>query len=155
MTEPTTLHATFTLERDYPVTPERVFAAWADPAAKSRWFAGSSDSHELDFRVGGHEINRATLGTGEGVTFASTYHDIVDGHRIVYSSTLSADDHGLATVSLTTVELTAGGEGTKLVLTEQGTYLDGQEDPSWRKQGTGDWLDKLDQEFEAPAEVAR
>ena len=28
-------HATFTLERSYPVPPARVFAAWADPAAKA------------------------------------------------------------------------------------------------------------------------
>ena len=33
-------HATFSLERSYPAPPARVFAAWADPAAKARWFAG-------------------------------------------------------------------------------------------------------------------
>jgi uncharacterized protein YndB with AHSA1/START domain len=31
-------HATFTLERSYPVPPGRVYAAWAEPAAKARWF---------------------------------------------------------------------------------------------------------------------
>lgn len=39
MTNRSVLHATFTLERTYPATPARVFAAWADPAAKARWFA--------------------------------------------------------------------------------------------------------------------
>lgn len=39
MTEHPVLHSSFTLERSYPATPERVFAAWADPAAKARWFA--------------------------------------------------------------------------------------------------------------------
>ena len=45
-------HASFTLERSYPVPPGRVFAAWADPALKSRWFAGGDacPNHELDFR---------------------------------------------------------------------------------------------------------
>jgi uncharacterized protein YndB with AHSA1/START domain len=33
-------HATFSLECSYPAPPARVFAAWADPAAKARWFAG-------------------------------------------------------------------------------------------------------------------
>lgn len=155
MTESTTLHATFTLEREYPVAPERVFAAWADPVSKARWFAGSSESHELDFQAGGREINRATLDTGAEVTFASVYHDIVDSQRIIYSSTLSASDHGLATVSLTTVELVAEGAGTRLTLTEQGTYLDGHEDPSWREQGTSDWLDKLAEEFTTSVESAR
>ena len=47
-------HATFSLERSYPVPLARVFAAWSDPAAKARWFATGPDSgHELDFRVGG------------------------------------------------------------------------------------------------------
>ncbi len=42
-------HATFSLERSYPVPPAGVFAAWTDPAAKARWFAASPDSgHELD-----------------------------------------------------------------------------------------------------------
>ena len=36
-------HATFALERSYPVPPARVFAAWADPAAKARWFTPGED----------------------------------------------------------------------------------------------------------------
>ncbi|QRP44892.1 SRPBCC family protein [Amycolatopsis sp. FDAARGOS 1241] len=128
-------HATFTLERHYPVSPAKVFAAWADPAVKAGWF-GAGD-HSLDFRVGGRETNRA----GD-FTFTSDYHDIVDGERIVYASTLSGGA-GLATVSVTTVELVPDGSGTRLVLTEQGTFLDGHEEPEWRERGTGDWLDKL------------
>jgi uncharacterized protein YndB with AHSA1/START domain len=33
MTDRHVTHATFTLERIYPASPARVFAAWADPAA--------------------------------------------------------------------------------------------------------------------------
>ena len=41
-------HATFTLERSYPVPPARVFAAWADPAAKARWFTpGRSEERRV------------------------------------------------------------------------------------------------------------
>ena len=36
------VHATFALERTYPSSPAQVFAAWADPAVKARWFAASS-----------------------------------------------------------------------------------------------------------------
>ena len=62
-------HATFSLERSYPVPPARVFAAWSDPPGE-------------------------------------------DG-------------------------------GTRLVLTEQGAYLDGREEPAWREQGTASQLEAL------------
>jgi uncharacterized protein YndB with AHSA1/START domain len=80
------------------------------------------------------------------LTFESTYHDIVPQARIVYGSSLSVRDK-LATVSLTTVEMSPAGDGTRLVLTEQGAYLDGREDPAWREQGTGQQLDALDTEL--------
>ncbi|MBE1494814.1 uncharacterized protein YndB with AHSA1/START domain [Amycolatopsis lexingtonensis] len=137
----TVKHATFTLERTYPVPPRRVFAAWSDPAAKARWFVPDG-SHTLDFRVGGTETVDA-LGPNETkLNVVSTYHDIVPDQRIVYATTLSGGN-ALATVSITTVELVAEGDGTRLVLTEQGTFLDGAEEPEWREQGTGDWLDRL------------
>jgi uncharacterized protein YndB with AHSA1/START domain len=98
-------HTTFSLERVYPVPVAQVFAAWADPAAKARWFA-------------------------PGPT----------------ASTLSAGED-LATVSVTTVELSLAGEGTQLVLTEQATFLDGREEPEWREHGTGEWLDALGAEL--------
>ena len=138
------LHSTFTLERIYPVKPDRVFAAWAEPAAKARWFAGPQTGHRLDFRVGGHEL--ATRESRDGtpaLTFDSVYHEIVPDERIVFASTMIADGT-LTTVSLTSVELTDEGQhGTRLTLTEQGTYLDGHEHPEWREQGSADQLDAL------------
>ncbi|MGW4049143.1 SRPBCC family protein [Streptomyces sp. NPDC004721] len=142
MTDRVVTHATFTLERLYAASPATVFAAWADPEAKARWFAGPDADHELDFRVGGREINRGSPDGGRVLSFESWYRDIVPDERIVYTSTLS-EGQDLATVSLTTVEFRPEGEGTRLLLTEQGTFLDGREEPSWRKQGTGTWLDAL------------
>jgi uncharacterized protein YndB with AHSA1/START domain len=150
MTDQSILHATFTLERTYPVTPERVFAAWADPAAKARWFAAADTEHELDFRVGGREtVHRPGHGSEPTLWVESIYQDIVPNKRIVYTSNLSANDR-LSTISLTSVQIHADGDGTKLVLTEQGAFLDGQEEPSWREKGTSTWLDKLGTELQAP-----
>ncbi|NBH11037.1 SRPBCC family protein [Amycolatopsis sp. SID8362] len=137
----TVKHATFTLERTYPVPPERVFAAWSDPAAKVHWFVPDG-THTLDFRVGGTETVDALGPDDTKLSVVSTYHDIVPERRIVYATTLSGGT-ALATVSITTVEFEADGDGTRLVLTEQGTFLDGAEQPEWREQGTGDWLDRL------------
>jgi len=39
MSDPSTEHATFSVERVYDASPERTFAAWSDPAAKSRWYS--------------------------------------------------------------------------------------------------------------------
>ncbi len=51
------------------------------------------------------------------------------------------------TVSITTVELEPADGGTRLVLTEQGAFLDGREEPAWREQGTSDQLDALGKEL--------
>jgi uncharacterized protein YndB with AHSA1/START domain len=143
-------HATFSLERSYPVPPARVFAAWADPAAKARWFTpGPGSGHQLDFRVGGREVATGGPEGGPRMTFETLYRDIVPEQRIVYTSTLSAEAD-LVTVSLTTVEFTPGENGgTRLVLTEQGAYLDGREEPAWREHGTADQLEALAAELKA------
>jgi uncharacterized protein YndB with AHSA1/START domain len=145
MTGRCVVHSTFSLERVYDTPAGRVFAAWADPAAKARWFSPSGP-HELDFRVGGREVNRGRNPDGQVLTFESHYHDIVAGQRIVYTSTLSVGEN-VVTVSLTTVELTPDGDSTRLVLTEHGAFLDGREQPAWREQGTSDWLDALSAEL--------
>jgi uncharacterized protein YndB with AHSA1/START domain len=144
----TVKHATFDLEREFPLDSAELFRAWATPPLKRRWFAPDAE-HELDFTVGGREVTRAQR-DGKLLTFESVYHDIVDGARIVYSSTLRADEV-LATVSTTTVILGAHRSGCRLTLVEQGTFLDGHEEPDWRKAGTEAWLDVLGDVLQAGA----
>lgn len=135
------VHATFTLERAYPVPRQQVFRAWADPQLKAQWFAGNSAAFALDFRPGGIERNGG-VHDGKQISWESLYREIVPDERIVYTSVLSEDDT-VATLSLTTVEFASRGKGTQLVLVEAGAYLDGREQPAWREQGTSDWLDAL------------
>jgi hypothetical protein len=52
------------------------------------------------------------------------------------------------------VEFVPAEGGTLLTLTEQGTFLDGREDPSWRRQGTSDWLDALGADLRANKDTA-
>jgi uncharacterized protein YndB with AHSA1/START domain len=141
MTEHSVVHSTFTLERIYSVSISDVFRAWADPQIKVRWFARNPADYELDFRPGGIERNCA-IHNGKKITWESLYREIVPDERIVYTSVLG-EDGVVATVSLATVELVPDGDGTRLVLVEAGAYLDGREQPAWREQGTGDWLDAL------------
>ncbi|HEX4705982.1 MAG TPA: SRPBCC family protein [Pseudonocardiaceae bacterium] len=147
MTDHTITHATFTLERTYPVAPDRVFAAWAGQATKARWFAGKPAEHyELDFRVGGREIVRATIDGVPPLTFESHFQDIVPDERIVFASTMHSGPN-LATASVTSVELAAIDDGTRLTLTQHGAFLDGYEEPAWREQGTADQLTALGEEL--------
>ena len=44
MSERATTFETFTVERIYEFTPDKVFAAWAGPKTKARWFAGPKES---------------------------------------------------------------------------------------------------------------
>jgi uncharacterized protein YndB with AHSA1/START domain len=140
MTDHVVKHSTFTLERTYAASPAAVFAAWSDRDTKANWFAAEDRRYTLDFRVGGTEAVHGRVGAD--LVARSEYHDIVPNERIVYTTALFTNNV-LSTVSLTTVQFDRDGDGTRLVLTEQGTFLDDQEKPEWREQGTGDWLDAL------------
>lgn len=143
MTQRSVTHATFSVERTYPAPPEEVFAAWAEPGAKAQWFAAATaDDYELDFRVGGRELSRGGPDGGPQFTYDARYYDIVDNERIVYAYEMHMDDARIS-VSLATIELTPAGDGTKLVLTEAGAFLDGHDTPEQREGGTGSILDSL------------
>jgi uncharacterized protein YndB with AHSA1/START domain len=58
-----TTHSTFVIERTYDASPQRVFDAWADPAAKAKWFGpAEKGEYSLEFRVGGREHMVAQAG---------------------------------------------------------------------------------------------
>jgi uncharacterized protein YndB with AHSA1/START domain len=148
MAERSVTHATFVVERTYGASPARVFAAWADPAAKARWFGGpeGTSEFELDFQVGGREFNRGTGPNGQTYTYEARYQDVVQDERIVYAYDMHLDEDRIS-VSLGTVELTPEGEGTRLLYTEQGAFLDGLDTPEQRQRGTGGLLDALGAEL--------
>ena len=138
-------HGTFTVERTYPASPARVFAAWADKEAKSRWFpaGGQNPSYELDFRVGGREYSTGGVpGGGPQFVYDATYQDIVPDTRIIYTYAMYIDGNRIS-VSVATVDLKPAGKGTKLSFTEQGAFLDGLDDSSQREMGTEQLLDAL------------
>src|SRR5439155_11303707 len=80
-------HATFVLERTYPVAVQAVWHALSDNAARDQWFGGgpqfdiSDNSHE--FRIGGHGVEDGQWHGGPGSRFVSTYTGIVEPQGIV------------------------------------------------------------------------
>ena len=145
MSKRSATHATFMIERDYDASPARVFAAWADQNAKSRWFGppDGGDEHQLDFNVGGREHFVVNAG-GAVYSYDALYEDIVVDERIVYTYNMHRD-HARMSVSVSTVEFLEAGAGTHMRYTEQGVFLDGIDTPQEREHGTGELLDKLGQ----------
>lgn len=141
----TVQNASFTVERTYPASPARVFAAWADPTLKARWFEepGEQVGEALagDFRVGGRETSSGAF-NGKHYTYAAEYRDIVTDERIVSTYETGVDGRRMS-VSVATVELLAEGHATRLVYTDQTAYLDALDRPEWREQGTTAQLDRL------------
>jgi uncharacterized protein YndB with AHSA1/START domain len=152
MTERPVIHDTFAIERTFPASPSRVFAAFASKEAKDAWGDTGDLSEpgpdagdtEFDFRIGGRE--RFGMGyQGTSFRYDALYYDIVPDQRIIYSYEMYANDARIS-VSVATIEFAATPEGTALTWTEQGAYLDGfdgPEAPQLRRGGTAEMLDGL------------
>jgi len=140
------VHATFCIERTYPASPAQVFNALTDPATKAKWFTGGNGytllAREMDVRPGGREQVKGRLETGVVATFDAVYHDVVADERLVYAYEMHLDDRKIS-VSLATLELKPAGTGTRLVMTEQGAFLDGYDDAGSRENGSNYLLDAL------------
>ena len=140
------IHATFVVERSYPVPVSAVWHALSDNDARDQWFGGGAefDVHEKshDFCVGGHAVEHGQWHGGPTSRFVSTYTDIVDEQRIVFAYDMWVDDRHIST-SLTTIAVEPDADRTRLTYTEQGVHLDGLDSVEGREEGTRGILDNL------------
>ena len=149
MTERSVTHATFAIERTYDAAPARVFAAWADPEAKARWFSCRRRARPragLPGRRAGAQPRRRAGRAGVHLRRRST-RTSCRSERIVYTYDMRRDDARIS-VSLATVEFKPAGAGTRMVFTEQGAFLDGHDTPAQREHGTRVGLERLDAELQ-------
>ncbi|HTQ77235.1 MAG TPA: SRPBCC domain-containing protein [Burkholderiales bacterium] len=96
-----------TLERHYPVAPEKVWRAWTEPEAIGRWFGPDGPQNvsraELDVRVGGSY--RICFGGADGNEHecAGVYREVVPGRRLVFTWTwprTTPERESLVTITL-------------------------------------------------------
>ncbi len=146
MTERSVNHATFAIERVYPVSPAKVFNAFADPAIKRRWFAEGEgwevEAFDGEFKVGGHERGSFRFKGGSRIRNETIYQDILPDRRIIIAYSMMVGDARLSS-SLATMEFAPEGAGTRLKFTEQGAFLDGHDKVESREQGTSELLDAV------------
>ena len=148
----TVVHDTFVIDRSYAAPPARVYNAFADAETKKQWWDDDDiekdADHVIDFRVGGRESMSGSVPDGSALfTFDALYQDIVENSRIVYSYEMTMNGQRIS-VSVATLEFLPDGDGTRLVLTEQGAYLDGLDTSAQREEGTRGLLEALAQYLE-------
>jgi len=145
MTARSVEHGTIRLARRFKAPPARVFAAWAEPKARAKWDVPGRwviAEQSFDFRAGGRELKR--FGPPDDPRFVADtlYVDVVPDSRIVFSYSMTSRGTPIS-VSLTTVEISADGDHTRLVLTEQVAFLDGNDRMASREEGLASMLDKI------------
>jgi uncharacterized protein YndB with AHSA1/START domain len=151
MSDRSTEHGTFVIERTYSAEPTRVFRAFAEVEEKAKWFGPpdlGAEEIEFDFRAGGEERFEADGPDGARYVYRANYQDIVEGERIVYTYEMYRGEDRIS-VSVSTIELSAAEGGTVLAYTEQGVYLDGHDGPGPREHGTRIGLEALTKALEA------
>jgi uncharacterized protein YndB with AHSA1/START domain len=142
-------HSTFTLERSYAVEPEKVFAAFSDPAKKRHWYVHPDgvEEFQMDFRVGGTDHVKTVIKEGPVagmvLTNDSRYQDIIPNRRIVVAYTMALGGDTIS-ASQSTFEFVPTEKGTDLVFTEQGAYFENSGGPEMRQDGWWKLFNGLD-----------
>ena len=116
-----------------------VFGWWADAQKLQQW-SGCKETIrceiQMDFRVGGSFTQKMEIAGAGEFTFTGKYDEIIEPERIAYHA-----DFGQFKTHIT-VEFIEQGDGTKVVLTQEGFP-----DEFYCKtvsQGTSESWDKLD-----------
>jgi uncharacterized protein YndB with AHSA1/START domain len=147
------IHKSFSIERSYATSAERVFRALSDPEKKRRWFAEGEgfvvDSYTLDFQIHGFERCRFRFGAdGPPMSTDAVYLDIVENRRVVFAYSMTLGGEPMSS-SLGTMELGSANGGTLLRFTEHTVFLDGNDGSEGRREGSIGLLEALAKELAA------
>jgi uncharacterized protein YndB with AHSA1/START domain len=113
---------TVRLHRVLRAKPDKVYRAFLDAEAVSRWLPPNGFTckvDELDAKVGGtFRMSFKNFSTGNGHSFGGTYLELVPSERLRYTDKF--DDPNLPGEMITTVTLHAVSCGTDLSVVQEG-----------------------------------
>lgn len=113
---------TVNLHRVLRSKPERVYRAFLDADAMSKWlppFGFTCKVHHMDARVGGtYKMSFTNFSTGKSHSFGGKYLELIPNERIHYTD--SFDDPNLPGQMRTTISLRPVSCGTELSIVQEG-----------------------------------
>ncbi|MEM6439600.1 MAG: SRPBCC domain-containing protein [Pseudomonadota bacterium] len=139
-------HDTVVFDRTFPVSPQRLFEAYADPKQREAW-SPPFDGVEVridrsEVRTGGTETSRCGPTGDLKWRMEVAYHKVGPGAHICFTEALWEGDL-LMTVSQSTFEISAAPEGCRLKLTDQVASYIGREGIDGHREGYARSLDNL------------
>jgi len=116
------MSSTIRLHRVLRAPPERIYRAFLDAAALSKWLPPNGFTctvHELEAKVGGrYRMSFTNFSSGGGHSFGGTYLELVPNERIRHDDRF--DDPNLPGTMITTIDLRAVICGTELNVVQEG-----------------------------------
>ena len=114
--------STIRLHRVLKAPPSRVYKAFIDPDAMSKWLPPNGFTgkvHSMDAKVGGgYKMSFTNFSTGSSHSFGGKFLELVPGERIRYTDQF--DDPSLPGTMVTTVVLKKVIFGTDMQITQEG-----------------------------------
>jgi uncharacterized protein YndB with AHSA1/START domain len=122
------------VERWLPAAPDRVFAAWLDPASMARWLSPTGRAVVANDPRPGGRFRVVMVGEDTEIEHVGRYLELEPGRRLRFTwrSPYTGGD------SVVTVELEPAGDGTRLTLVHDGLP------DEHRESHTGGWGQILD-----------
>jgi uncharacterized protein YndB with AHSA1/START domain len=116
------MSSTIRLHRVLRAPPERIYRAFLDAAALSKWLPPNGFTctvHELEAKVGGrYRMSFTNFSSGGGHSFGGTYLELVPNERIRHDDRF--DDPNLPGTMITTISLRTVMCGTELNVVQEG-----------------------------------
>ena len=114
--------STIRLHRVLRATPERVYRAFLDPDAMSKWLPPNGFTgkvHHMDAKIGGtHKMSFTNFTTGKSHSFGGEYLELVPPERIRYTDRF--DDANLPGEMQITATFKKVSVGTELNIVQEG-----------------------------------